>query len=114
MFDSENANLIFVILLFFLGLLIMFLFIVRALQETMDQQNELQTQLGLALNDIESKVAALSYEINKIEGRAPAELPPGDGSEPLLTQDDLSIILSQLNADHPALTSQDSTIHKDS
>jgi hypothetical protein len=63
MFADPVSNLMLIVLLFFAGLLVMFVFILRSLEMAAQNQNEARRQLAVSLTDIERKVAELSFAL---------------------------------------------------
>jgi hypothetical protein len=79
MFADPFSNLMRVLLLFFCGLLIMFIFMMRSLDNNWRNQEETRRQMDLSLSDLERKVDELLYFVRLESG--PQELPaspPGD------------------------------------
>ena len=64
MFADPVSNLMLIILLFFAGLLVMFVFILRSLELTAQNQEETRRQLSISLSDIERKVAELTFALS--------------------------------------------------
>jgi hypothetical protein len=79
MFADPFSNLMLVMLLFFCGLLIMFIFMMRSLDNNWRNQEETRRQMDLSLSDLERKVDELLY-IARQEGgpRDVSASPPGD------------------------------------
>lgn len=73
MFADPVSNLMLVILIFFIGLLVMFLFIMRSLEHNEKNVLETHRQLAMGLTDLERKVAQLALSMKKQEKNAPAE-----------------------------------------
>lgn len=61
MFADPVSNLMLIILLFFAGLLVMFVFILRSLELAAQSQEETRHQLAISLTDLERKVAELTF-----------------------------------------------------
>ena len=79
MFADPLSNLMLIILLFFAGLLVMFIFILRSLELNAQNQEEISRQVAISLTDIERKVAELAFAL-KAKGLidiedAPAPVP---------------------------------------
>lgn len=64
MFADPLSNLMLVILLFFLGLLVMFVFVVRSLNLITQNIEETRKQLGISLMDMERKLSEISRAVN--------------------------------------------------
>lgn len=60
MFADPLSNLMLVILLFFIGLLVMFVFIMRNLHLAAQSIEETRKQLGISLMDLERKLSDIS------------------------------------------------------
>lgn len=61
MFADPVSNLMLIILLFFAGLLVMFIFILRSLEMSAQNHEETRRQLSISLSDLERKVAELAF-----------------------------------------------------
>lgn len=61
MFADPISNLMLIILLFFAGLLVMFVFILRSLDLSAQNQEEERRQIAISLTDLERKVAELAF-----------------------------------------------------
>ena len=96
MFADPFSNLMLLILLFFAGLLIMFIFMMRSIEGNWRNQEETRRQMALSLNDLERKVGELSFLLKSAYGTGeelPEEMPVQDTERrlPLLSfseQDD--------------------------
>lgn len=82
MFADPVSNLMLIILLFFAGLLVMFIFILRSLEINAQNQEEFSRQLAISLTDVERKVAELAFALKdkgliELED-APAVEPPAE------------------------------------
>jgi hypothetical protein len=79
MFADPFSNLMLVMLLFFCGLLIMFIFMMRSLDNNWRNQEETRRQIGLNLSDLERKVDELLYFVRQESGSQDLSAsPPGD------------------------------------
>lgn len=63
MFAEPVSNLMIIILLFFAGLLVMFVFILRSLEIAAQNHEETRRQIALSLTDLERKVAELAFAL---------------------------------------------------
>lgn len=81
MFADPVSNLMLIILLFFAGLLVMFVFILRSLELSSQNHEETRRQIAVSLTDLERKVAELAFalqgkgliELDDLPGGAPEE-----------------------------------------
>jgi hypothetical protein len=79
MFADPFSNLMLVLLLFFGGLLIMFVFMMRSLDNNWRNQEETRRQLALNLSDLERKVDELLSAVRKENNPVtPSNAPFGD------------------------------------
>ncbi|MDR2825581.1 MAG: hypothetical protein LBV76_02160 [Deltaproteobacteria bacterium] len=79
MFADPFSNLMLVLLLFFGGLLIMFVFMMRSLDHNWRNQDETRRQLALSLSDLERKVDELLSAVSKEkQSVVPPKVPVGD------------------------------------
>jgi hypothetical protein len=84
MFADPFSNLMLVMLLFFGGLLIMFIFMMRSLDNNWRNQEETRRQMDLSLSDLGRKIDELLYRArrgNGLEDEAkplPGDFPPED------------------------------------
>jgi hypothetical protein len=82
MFADPFSNLMLVMLLFFGGLLIMFIFMMRSLDNNWRNQEETRRQMDLSLSDLGRKIDELLYCVRResgLEGGAkplPGDFPP--------------------------------------
>lgn len=85
MFADPLSNLMLIILLFFAGLLVMFIFILRSLELNAQNQEEISRQVAISLTDLERKVSELTFaikdkgliEIEEIPAYTPVQNVPG-------------------------------------
>lgn len=61
MFAEPLSNLMLIILLFFAGLLVMFIFILRSLELNAQHEEEISRQVAISLTDLERKMAELTF-----------------------------------------------------
>ena len=66
MFADPFSNLMLVILLFFAGLLIMFIFMMRSIEANWRNQEETRKQMSLSLSDLERKIGDLQYALHNL------------------------------------------------
>lgn len=65
MFADPVSNVMLIILLFFAGLVVMFVFILRSLELALQNQEETRRQLSISLSDLERKVAELTFAMRE-------------------------------------------------
>lgn len=63
MFADPVSNLMLIILIFFAGLLVMFVFMLRSLELNAQNQEETRRQLSISLTDLERKVGELTFAL---------------------------------------------------
>lgn len=68
MLNDPFANLMVVILIFFVGLLIFFVLIMRSLDSSRRNHDEASRQISLSLSDLEHKITELDHSVQQLMG----------------------------------------------
>lgn len=99
MFADPVSSLMLIILLFFAGLLVMFIFILRSLELASQGREETRRQLSISLTDLERKVAELTFALRE-KGLVDIETPPCEAPPLELAEqnlDDLASLFDRLS-----------------
>ncbi|MDR2051168.1 MAG: hypothetical protein LBQ63_05285 [Deltaproteobacteria bacterium] len=94
MLAEPLSNLMLLILLFFLGLMLMFIYMARALGASARKLDDIRRQLGLALADLDQRMENLTFELKNSKY-------PDEAKESALQEPDLSDLLACLPGGEP-------------